>query len=215
MLHEGPREVGWTYKGTPYIVTIDIREVYGRLEPVGISIRTKDRRTRRVMDKSLLRALPLPELFTQALTSIQALVNRTLEDRAQVDLELPVVKVHLESDPKTGLMVDRTTSSPPFVVMDKEHRDRREDFWREAREQALHAKEVVRATGEGNGRRWGPDHYREVLDVVAFAEAQGLPKNRVVAEFFGLTADTASKHISRAPAMVAKADAKQMGRKKL
>ncbi len=72
--------------------------------------------------------------------------------------------------------------------------------------------ELVKATGQGNGRRWGREHYAQVLEVYEEAQHFRQPTTKAVAEAFGLTDAAALKHIERAKKLRA-ADAPRRERK--
>jgi hypothetical protein len=175
----GDYPIDWEYDGTKYVVTLGFREVFGRIEPVAMSVRLKDETEPRVLTKTVLRAVPVPLLVSEVLAKIRLFNELATESQDPVDND---------------------------EQLPDEYRASRDRFWDEAAKRAAALGELLTATGEGNGRRWGPEHYRQVLAVCAHADLWQEPRGKAVALAFGLKPDTAAKHIERAKKLAMKED---------
>jgi hypothetical protein len=73
----------------------------------------------------------------------------------------------------------------------------RERWAARAREAASLAP-LVKATGEGHGRRYAPEHWQRVANVYRAALRRKEPPTRAVAEAFGLSTSAAAKQVATA-----------------
>ncbi len=199
---EFTRRIVWKHERATYAVTLTLRELNGRLEPVSIAVEPvlRPKEEPRVLTSDLLRRLPVQRLVTQALADARLIAEEAQRPLPRLGGPLPVVESRVEFDESTGRYVDRSTTAagPRVAVLDEEFHANRERFWQEQRERAARMQELIRATGEGNGRRWGREHYEQVLEVYEEAQIFRQSTTRAVAEAFDLTDATALKHIERA-----------------
>ncbi len=199
---EFTRRTTWRDQGATYAVTITLRELNGRLEPVGLALEPvlRPKQKPRALTSDVLRRIPVQRLVSQALADARLVAEEAERPLPRLGAPIATVKTRIEFDEATGRYVDRSTTSPPprAVALDEQYHAARERFWQQQRERAARMQELVQASGEGNGRRWGREHYEQVLEVVEEARLFRQSTTRAVAEAFGLTDATALKHVERA-----------------
>lgn len=189
---EFTHRMSWKYNRVTYIVTLTLGELNGQLAPIGIRVEQipRPRQKLRPISSDLLRHIPIQRLVTRALA----------EER---------LRSTLSQKPLPPLSPRFSWSPAP---LDETFHANREQFWQEQKELAPRVLELIKSTGQGNGRRWGDEHYAQVLEVYEDAKRFQQPTTKAVMDAFGLSEKAALQHVHRAKEK-AKGATRQRGRK--
>ena len=170
--------MSWKHNRTTYNVTLTLGEMNGRFEPIGIEIKQipRPKEKLRPISSGLLQRIP-----------VQRLVTRALADERFIAIE---------SQKPLPPLSPRFSWSP--APLDETFHANRERFWQEQGELAPRVLELIKSTGQGNGRRWGDEHYAQVLEVYEDAKRFQQPTTKAVMDAFGLSEKAALQHVHRA-----------------
>lgn len=178
-------EKGWGLGSTvarrgDWELTLHWREMRGRIECVGIDVRSfRMRQTARSVEHRDLPGSNGPRPLTRGVLSrlplVDVLADAREDHRSQV--------VYFAHGGLTGLRPSRRLREAALEQLPAWERDR------EARQPATRGRRRTRL---------GPEHYARVMHVRDQAEARGLPPTKTVAEVFSVPYPTAASWVHRA-----------------
>lgn len=165
------RTIPWPSPDVPlYEVAVELGEVQGRMECVGVTVRAKA--PGRVVSGTTLRELALGRLVAEALRELQGL--------------------YLTAEIGEGEIMNAGDLSA-------ERLRARAEFWAATRRDAERLLPVIARSGAlAKGRRYPPDHLQHVA--AAYTEAARLRRDptAAVGEAYGVTRSAAAKWVARA-----------------
>lgn len=172
--HDGvtqTREILWPSAESPlYRLTLELDEVAGRLECVGVSVRAQMRG--RVVSGTTMRELPLGRLVAEEVRQLRVEVSSTLVG--------------------AGDLINADQMPNDFLR-------NRGAFWSQAKVEAdILARIIAKSGPAARGRRYPNDHLEKVAAVYREALRWHRNPTATVGEHFGVTRSAAAKWVSRA-----------------